>query len=85
MCGALQILGLKQILRQSQQVMRLHAVKLTDAFDLDDYALDSDIGRYDGDVYTALIDRARSAPFNQTALGPISDVLLKGLHQKSKL
>ncbi len=47
-------------------VCRLNAVGLTDAFDLTDNALNNSVlGRYDGNVYEALIDSTRHSPLNK--------------------
>ncbi|XP_060068145.1 peroxisomal acyl-coenzyme A oxidase 1-like [Ylistrum balloti] len=45
--------------------IRPNAVALVDAFDYPDKALDSCLGRYDGDVYQALYDYAKASPLNK--------------------
>ena len=70
-----------------------------DAFDLDDYALNSALGRYDGDVYRvcahrsaqpasramqALFELAQQEPLNKTVVGPGYDEYIRPL-LKSKL
>ena len=53
---------LYQLLRE----VRREAVPLVDAFDLPDVALNSALGRYDGDVYTHLYQWAQRAPRNKS-------------------
>ena len=70
-----------------------------DAFDLDDYALNSALGRYDGDVYRvcisphhltphhtaqALYELAQQEPLNKTVVGPGYEEYIRPL-LKSKL
>ena len=45
--------------------VRQEAVPLVDAFDFSDRTLCSTLGRYDGDVYRALLDWAKRAPRNK--------------------
>ena len=45
--------------------VRREAVSLVDAFDHSDRVLCSTLGRYDGDVYKALLDWAKKAPRNK--------------------
>jgi len=44
--------------------IRPDCVALTDAFDLTDTALNSTIGRYDGNVYEAMYEAARKSVLN---------------------
>lgn len=44
--------------------LRPNAVALVDAFDFPDRVLNSDLGRYDGNVYEALCDFARTSELN---------------------
>lgn len=44
--------------------LRPNAVALVDAFDFPDRVLNSDLGRYDGNVYEALYDFARTSQLN---------------------
>ncbi|CAG5122877.1 unnamed protein product [Candidula unifasciata] len=46
--------------------LRPNAVALVDAFDFPDKVLDSDLGRYDGNVYEALMDYAKRSRLNKT-------------------
>ena len=54
------------------KTVRREAVPLVDAFDIPDPVLNSVLGRYDGDVYTHLLDWAKKAPRNKK---PVSDML----------
>ena len=51
-------------------VIRPNAVALVDARDFSDFRLKSALGRYDGDVYPAIMAAARKDPLNQTEPGP---------------
>ncbi|KAI9909705.1 hypothetical protein PsorP6_014786 [Peronosclerospora sorghi] len=46
--------------------IRKNCVLLTDAWDFSDFELNSTIGRYDGDIYRALVQRAADEPLNQS-------------------
>ncbi|CAK4143177.1 unnamed protein product [Aphanomyces euteiches] len=59
------------------KVVRPNAISLVDGFDFSDFELNSTIGRYDGDIYRALIDRASKDPLNKTDVVP-------GYHQYLK-
>ena len=50
--------------------IRANVVPLVDAFDISDFRLKSALGRFDGDVYPAIIDAAKRDPLNQTEPGP---------------
>lgn len=50
--------------------IRPNAVSLVDAFDISDFRLKSALGRFDGDVYPAILDAAKMDPLNQTEPGP---------------
>ena len=52
------------------EVIRPNAVALVDARDFSDFRLKSALGRFDGDVYPAIMDAARRDPLNQTEPGP---------------
>uniref|UniRef100_A0A383WBN6 Acyl-coenzyme A oxidase n=2 Tax=Tetradesmus obliquus TaxID=3088 RepID=A0A383WBN6_TETOB len=63
--------------------LRPEAVGLVDAFGWEDYALNSALGRQDGDVYKALLDMATVSPLNRTQQGPAWESVLKPvLHRK---
>ncbi|RLO11132.1 hypothetical protein DYB28_009806, partial [Aphanomyces astaci] len=51
-------------------LVRRNAVALVDGFGLSDFELNSTIGRYDGDIYRALVARAAAEPLNQTDVVP---------------
>jgi acyl-CoA oxidase len=51
-------------------VIRPNAVALVDARDFSDFRLKSALGKYDGDVYPAIMSAARKDPLNQTEPGP---------------
>jgi len=60
--------------------IRPHAVKLVDAWDFSDFQLDSSLGRYDGNVYEDLFNRASEQnPLNNVVVDPYptNDVLYK--------
>ena len=51
--------------------IRPHAVNLVDAWSVPDYLLDSALGRYDGQVYEDLFERAhRLNPLNEVTFNP---------------
>jgi acyl-CoA oxidase len=51
-------------------VIRPNAIALVDARDFSDFRLKSALGRYDGDVYPAIMEAACQDPLNQTEPGP---------------
>jgi acyl-CoA oxidase len=57
---------IRQTAYNMMKEIRPDAVALVDAFDLKDYILRSDIGRYDGNVYEALFDSAQKSVLNRT-------------------
>jgi acyl-CoA oxidase len=60
-------------------VVRPNAVALVDARDFSDFRLKSALGRYDGNVYPAILEAARRDPLNQTEPGPGYEEHLKRL------
>nr|AWK67839.1 ACOX [Dunaliella tertiolecta] len=68
-------------IRQRQNALLLelrpNAVALVDAFGIEDYVLNSALGRQDGDVYTALLDMAQGSPLNSSQEGPAWHTVLK--------
>ena len=60
-------------------VLRPDAVALVDARDFSDFRLKSALGRYDGDVYPAIMEAARRDPLNQSEPGPGYEEHLKRL------
>lgn len=59
--------------------VRPNAVALVDARDFSDFRLKSALGRYDGDVYSAIMDAALRDPLNQSEPGPGYEEHLKRL------
>ncbi len=59
--------------------IRPNAVGLVDANDFSDYRLKSCIGRYDGNVYEAILEAAKKDPLNSTEPGPGYEEHLKSL------
>ena len=51
-------------------VIRPNAVALVDARDFSDFRLKSALGRFDGDVYPAIMESAKRDPLNETEPGP---------------
>jgi acyl-CoA oxidase len=50
--------------------IRPNAVSLVDAFDISDFRLKSALGRFDGNVYPAILEAAERDPLNETEPGP---------------
>jgi acyl-CoA oxidase len=59
--------------------IRPNAVSLVDARDFSDFRLKSALGRYDGDVYPAIMEASRRDPLNQSEPGPGYEEHLKRL------
>lgn len=59
--------------------IRPNAVALVDAFDYSDFVLKSALGRYDGDVYPAIMAAAMNDPLNKQDVGPGYEEHLKRL------
>jgi acyl-CoA oxidase len=55
---------------QLLDTVRPNAVSLVDVFDISDFRLKSALGRFDGNVYPAVLDAAERDPLNQTEPGP---------------
>ncbi|KAL4130006.1 hypothetical protein PRIC2_006012 [Phytophthora ramorum] len=62
-------------------IIRKNCVLLTDAWDFSDFELNSTIGRYDGDMYRALVRRAADEPLNKTQVTEGYEKYLKPLIQ----
>lgn len=60
-------------------VIRPNAVALVDSWDYSDFCLRSALGRWDGDVYPALLDYSRRDPLNAKEIGPGYEKHLKHL------
>lgn len=58
-------------IQQLMETIRPHAVRLVDAWSIPDYLLESALGRYDGDVYNALFQKAHlENPLNLQTFNP---------------
>lgn len=67
-CGALTASDMKALEEEMGDLLaalRPQAVSIVDAFDLDDFILDSVLGSKDGNVYQRLYDEALKSPLNQ--------------------
>jgi len=60
--------------------LRPNAVALVDARDFSDFRLKSVLGRYDGNVYPAILESSKRDPLNQTEPGPGYEEHLKRLY-----
>lgn len=56
----------QEIVPALMKKIRPDVVALVDAFDIPDSILISTIGKYDGNVYEALLNAARRTPINQS-------------------
>ncbi|KAF1791223.1 Acyl-CoA dehydrogenase/oxidase, N-terminal and middle domain [Phytophthora cactorum] len=59
--------------------VRRNAVRLTDAWDFSDFELNSTIGRYDGDIYRALVEQTKREPLNASEVVDEYDKYLRPL------
>jgi len=64
-------------------LVRRHAVRLTDAWDFSDFELNSTLGRFDGDIYRALVDHAKREPLNISPVPVGYDKYLRPLTRSS--
>lgn len=62
-------------------LLRPDAIPLVDAFDLPDFLLDSALGRYDGRVYEAVLEKVDENPLNKTPPAGIQKHLLPMLQR----
>ena len=60
-------------------MIRPNAVALVDAFDYSDFILKSTLGRFDGDVYPAIMEASKRDPLNKSEIGPGYEEHLKRL------
>lgn len=60
-------------------IIRPNAVALVDAFDYSDFILKSTLGRFDGDVYPAILKASEKDPLNKDEIGPGYEEHLKRL------
>ncbi|ETI57005.1 hypothetical protein F441_00607 [Phytophthora nicotianae CJ01A1] len=63
--------------------VRRNAVRLTDAWDFSDFELNSTIGRYDGDIYRALVEQTKREPLNASQVIDEYDKYLRPLIQSA--
>ncbi|KAG7376740.1 hypothetical protein PHYPSEUDO_012798 [Phytophthora pseudosyringae] len=63
--------------------VRRNVVRLTDAWDFSDFELNSAIGRYDGDIYRALVEQAKREPLNASEVVEGYDKYLRPLIQSA--
>ncbi|KAE9280742.1 Peroxisomal acyl-coenzyme A oxidase 1 [Phytophthora rubi] len=63
--------------------VRRNAVRLTDSWDFSDFELNSVIGRYDGDIYRALVDQTKHEPLNASEVPEGYEKYLRPLIQSS--
>ncbi|TMW63106.1 hypothetical protein Poli38472_002047 [Pythium oligandrum] len=69
-CGAIlpsDLAVIRATIEELLPLIRPHAVVLVDAFNFSDHALNSALGRYDGNVYQALYDSAQQDDVNQSS------------------
>ena len=59
--------------------IRPNAVALVDAFDYSDFILKSALGRFDGNVYPAIMEASKKDPMNRNDIGPGYEEHLKRL------
>eukprot|EP00742_Colponemidia_sp_Colp-10_P006324 GILJ01006778.1.p1 GENE.GILJ01006778.1~~GILJ01006778.1.p1 ORF type:complete len:707 (+),score=95.89 GILJ01006778.1:27-2123(+) len=69
-CTGAQIMDLRTAFELRLKHIRPDAVGLVDSFNHSDHLLNSCLGRYDGNVYTALFDWAKKSPLNSTHVIP---------------
>ncbi|KAG2782113.1 Peroxisomal acyl-coenzyme A oxidase 1 [Phytophthora cactorum] len=68
-----------QQLQKLLSPVRRNAVRLTDAWDFSDFELNSTIGRYDGDIYRALVEQTKREPLNASEMVDEYDKYLRPL------
>jgi acyl-CoA oxidase len=73
----------RQLVLRQLPVVRANAVRLTDAFDFSDFELNSTIGRFDGDMYRALVAEAAHEPLNRTQVPEGFQLFIKPLLQSA--
>jgi len=59
------------------------SVSLVDSFNLPDFLLRSPLGRKDGNIYQAYIEKVKSSPVNQTQITPYFNTVIKPLTHTS--
>ncbi|OWY98793.1 Peroxisomal acyl-coenzyme A oxidase [Phytophthora megakarya] len=63
--------------------VRKNVVRLTDAWDFSDFELNSALGRFDGDIYRALVEHAEKEPLNASQVPEGYNNYLRPLIQSS--
>ncbi|KAG1691606.1 hypothetical protein DVH05_026769 [Phytophthora capsici] len=63
--------------------VRQNVVRLTDAWDFSDFELNSSLGRFDGDIYRALVEHAEREPLNVSEVPGGYDMYLRPLIQSA--
>jgi acyl-CoA oxidase len=69
----------RKALLVSLSTVRPNAVPLVDAWDFSDFRLKSTLGRFDGNVYEAIMDATQREPLNRSDPGPAYEPHLKRL------
>ncbi|ETM03210.1 hypothetical protein L917_00545 [Phytophthora nicotianae] len=64
-------------------LVRRNVVRLTDAWDFSDFELNSTLGRFDGDIYRALVEHAKREPLNASQVPEGYEKYLRPLIQSS--
>ncbi|POM59623.1 Peroxisomal acyl-coenzyme A oxidase 1 [Phytophthora palmivora] len=72
-----------QQLQKLLPLVRRNVVRLTDAWDFSDFELNSAIGRYDGDIYRALVEKVKHEPLNKSEVPQGYDKYLRPLMQSA--
>ncbi|CAN9510161.1 unnamed protein product [Ophioblennius macclurei] len=83
--GLLSVPQMRQIpsrIKDLLSQLRVNAVPLVDAFDINDELLQSVLGRYDGNVYENMFEWARGSPLNATEVHESYHKYLKPLRSK---
>ncbi len=68
--SAEQVSWVRSCVAQMLDKIRPNAVALVDANDFSDFRLQSALGRYDGNVYEAILETSKKDPLNETEPGP---------------
>eukprot|EP00002_Diphylleia_rotans_P003754 TRINITY_DN12636_c0_g1_i1.p1 TRINITY_DN12636_c0_g1~~TRINITY_DN12636_c0_g1_i1.p1 ORF type:complete len:700 (+),score=147.84 TRINITY_DN12636_c0_g1_i1:52-2151(+) len=71
----------REVLRLCNAVRR-DAIPLIDAFNLDDFVINSPFGRYDGNIYEHYFEQVKAAP-NSTGVAPYFESVIKPLINQS--
>lgn len=77
--NAQQVTWIRSCIMDMLDKIRPNAVALVDANDFSDFKLKSALGRYDGNVYPAIVEASKKDPLNATEPGPGYEQHLKRL------